>query len=68
MTAQPSKKQRDFLDWEMGAFFHFGIRTFYEGHRDWDLQEMPSRASTPPPSTAGSGSAPPKRRAAATRF
>ena len=47
MTAQPSQKQRDFLDWEMGAFFHFGIRTFYEGHRDWDLQEMPLAGFNP---------------------
>lgn len=34
-------QQLEFLDWEFGAFFHFGIRTFYEGHRDWDLREMP---------------------------
>lgn len=35
------KEQLDFLDWEFGVFFHFGIRTFYEGHKDWDMQEMP---------------------------
>lgn len=35
------KEQLDFMDWEMGAFFHFGIRTFYEGHADWDMKEMP---------------------------
>jgi alpha-L-fucosidase len=35
------QKQLEFLDWEFGAFFHFGIRTFYEGHKDWDMQEMP---------------------------
>ena len=35
------KEQIEFLNWEFGVFFHFGIRTFYEGHRDWDLQEMP---------------------------
>lgn len=35
------QEQLDFLDWEMGAFFHFGIRTFYEGHVDWDMQPMP---------------------------
>lgn len=34
-------EQLDFLCWEFGVFFHFGIRTFYEGHRDWDLREMP---------------------------
>lgn len=35
------QKQLDFLDWEFGVFFHFGIRTFYEGHKDWDMQDMP---------------------------
>lgn len=35
------KEQLEFLKWEFGVFFHFGIRTFYEGHRDWDLKEMP---------------------------
>ncbi len=35
------KEQLDFLNWEFGVFFHFGIRTFYEGHTDWDMQEMP---------------------------
>lgn len=38
---KPIKPQQlQFLDWEMGVFFHFGIRTFYEGHKDWDMQEM----------------------------
>lgn len=41
------KEQLDFLSWEMGAFFHFGIRTFYEGHKDWDLQDMPAEAFNP---------------------
>ena len=36
----PSQKQLDFLSWEVGMFFHFGIRTFYNGHRDWDGEEM----------------------------
>ena len=35
------KEQLDFLNWEFGVFFHFGIRTFYEGHADWDGKEMP---------------------------
>ena len=35
------KEQLEFLDWEYGIFFHFGIRTFYEGHVDWDMKEMP---------------------------
>ncbi|MCL2420390.1 MAG: alpha-L-fucosidase [Defluviitaleaceae bacterium] len=38
---KPRKEKLDFLSWEMGTFFHFGIRTFYEGHRDWDGKIMP---------------------------
>ena len=34
------QRQVDFLDWEFGVFFHFGIRSFYPGHRDWDGIEM----------------------------
>ncbi|MBR5752351.1 MAG: alpha-L-fucosidase [Clostridia bacterium] len=37
---RPTRKQLDFLSWEVGMFFHFGIRTFYNGHRDWDGEEM----------------------------
>ena len=40
-------EQLDFLDWEFGVFFHFGIRTFCEGHRDWDGMEMPLSAFNP---------------------
>ena len=43
----PAKKQLDFLDWEFGVFFHFGIRTYYEGHMDWDGQDMPAEAFMP---------------------
>lgn len=43
----PTPQQLDFLDWEMGAFFHFGIRTFYEGHRDWDGKPMPLEGFNP---------------------
>ena len=42
------KEQLDFLDWEFGVFFHFGIRTFYEGHRDWDGLPMPLEGFNPP--------------------
>lgn len=35
------KKQLEFLDWELGVFFHFGIRSFYKGHKDWDGKPMP---------------------------
>ena len=40
-------EQLAFLDWEFGVFFHFGIRTFCEGHRDWDGAEMPLSAFDP---------------------
>ena len=40
-------RQYEFLDWEFGVFFHFGIRTFYEGHHDWDLQEMDAKRFDP---------------------
>lgn len=46
-TAFPTKRQQEFLNWEFGVFFHFGIRTFYEGHRDWDEQEMPLEGFLP---------------------
>ncbi|MBR5009551.1 MAG: alpha-L-fucosidase, partial [Clostridia bacterium] len=36
----PTSKQLEFLSWEVGMFFHFGIRTFFNGHRDWDGEEM----------------------------
>ena len=44
---KPTTKQLEFLDWEMGVFFHFGIRTFYEDHRDWDGKEMALDAFNP---------------------
>ncbi len=34
------KEQLEFLNWEFGVFLHFGIRTFNEGHRDWDMKHM----------------------------
>lgn len=42
-----TKQQQDFLDWEFGVFFHFGIRTFYEGHKDWDMKPMDASAFNP---------------------
>lgn len=41
------KEQLEFMDWEFGFFFHFGIRTYYEGHKDWDMQEMAADAFNP---------------------
>lgn len=43
----PKKEQLEFLDWEFGVFFHFGIRTFYEGHKDWDMKGMPIEVFNP---------------------
>ena len=44
---RPTPKQLRFLDWETGMFFHFGIRSFYPGHRDWDGKEMDPSAFDP---------------------
>ena len=41
------KKQLEFLNWEFGVFFHFGIRSFFPGHKDWDGKEMPMDAFNP---------------------
>lgn len=41
------QRKLDFMDWELGVFFHFGIRTFYEGHVDWDMKPMPPEAFDP---------------------
>lgn len=41
------EKQIEFLDWEFGLFFHFGIRSFYPGHKDWDGREMPAEGFLP---------------------
>ena len=42
-----NKKKLAFLDWEFGVFFHFGIRSFFPGHKDWDGKEMPMEAFNP---------------------
>ncbi|MAX25374.1 MAG: hypothetical protein CMJ19_12810 [Phycisphaeraceae bacterium] len=43
----PAARQLEFQDWELGLFLHFGIRTFYEGHRDWDGKPMPPSGFDP---------------------
>ena len=43
------QKQLEFLNWEFGVFFHFGIRSFYPGHKDWDGIEMPAEGFMPLP-------------------
>lgn len=45
--AKPTDKQLKFMDWEFGVFFHFGIRTYYEGHSDWDNEPMDASAFNP---------------------
>ena len=47
MKLKLSKGQLKFLDWEFGIFFHFGIRSFYPGHTDWDGKEMPAEKFNP---------------------
>lgn len=47
MKPVPAQKQLDFLDWEVGMFFHFGIRSFNHGHRDWDGIEMKPESFDP---------------------
>ena len=46
-TAVPTPRQLEYQSWEMGIFFHFGIRAFYEGHRDWDGKPMPTDGFRP---------------------
>lgn len=44
---QPTPRLLDFLEWEIGAFYHFGIRSFFPGHEDWDGKPMPAEAFNP---------------------
>lgn len=44
---QPTQQLLNFLDWEIGTFFHFGIRSFFPGHEDWDGKPMPASAFDP---------------------
>ena len=46
-NCKPTKEQLAFLDWEFGAFFHFGLRAFYKGYRDWDTRDMDAAAFNP---------------------
>ncbi len=47
MKLKPSAGQLAFMDWEYGVFFHFGIRSFFLGHKDWDNRPMPAEAFNP---------------------
>ena len=44
----PTARQLEFLSWEFGVFFHFGIRTFYPGLDDWAGVPMPTEGFDPP--------------------
>lgn len=43
----PSSLQLAYMDLEFGMFFHFGIRSFFRGHQDWDKKPMPASAFNP---------------------
>lgn len=42
-----SESQKKYLSWELGVFFHYGIRTFNHGHHDWDGIPMPAETFMP---------------------
>ena len=44
---KPLKKHLDYLDRELGVFMHYGIRTFNEEHRDWDMKPMSAASFDP---------------------
>jgi len=46
-TTLPTPRQLEYQDWEFGIFLHFGIRSFHEGHRDWDGKPMFPEAFNP---------------------
>ncbi len=41
------KLLKKFTDWKFGLFFHFGIRTYYRNHKDWDRVDMDAAAFNP---------------------
>ena len=41
------KKKLEYMDWEFGIFFHFGLRAFFPGHDDWEGKDMPLEAFNP---------------------
>ena len=47
----PTPRQLEFHNWELGLFLHFGVRTFNEGHLDWD--DKPMSAASFMPTQAG---------------
>lgn len=47
MKLKPTEIQLRYMDWEIGMVFHFGIRSFFPGHKDWDGKEMPAEKFNP---------------------
>jgi alpha-L-fucosidase len=47
LTKSPTARQLEYLDWEFGIFLHFGLRTFYEGWKDWDSRPMDASRFNP---------------------
>ncbi|MCE5277994.1 MAG: alpha-L-fucosidase [Planctomycetaceae bacterium] len=43
----PTPRQLEFHNWELGLFLHFGVRTFNEGHLDWDDKPMSADSFMP---------------------
>lgn len=35
------------MRWEVGVFFHYGIRTYFTSHKDWDRVRMPAASFNP---------------------
>ncbi|CAG7652193.1 alpha-L-fucosidase [Paenibacillus allorhizosphaerae] len=46
-TIKPTARQLAYQSWEFGLFLHFGLRTFYEGYRDFDPRPMSPEAFHP---------------------
>ncbi len=46
-TAIPTPRQLEYQSWELGLFLHFGIRSFYEGYKDFDKREMDPKVFNP---------------------
>ena len=43
----PSPRQIEYQSWQLGLFLHFGLRTFYEGFRDFDDRKMSPEQFSP---------------------
>ena len=43
----PTARQLEYQSWRFGLFLHFGVRTFYEGWKDFDERPMSPRQFEP---------------------